>query len=81
VVIHCRKVWREISNYLEGDLSPEMRRDLEEHFANCRNCTALLDGTRNVLLLIADDRVLPLPIGFSARLRKRLENTLKAQKK
>jgi anti-sigma factor RsiW len=73
VVIHCREVWREISNYLEDDLSPEMRKDLEEHLANCRHCTALVDSTRNVLLLIADERAFSLPAGFSARLRKRLE--------
>ena len=74
MVIHCRDVWREISNYLDGDISPEMREDLEDHLANCRHCAALVDSTRNVLVLVADERVFPLPIGFSERLRKRLES-------
>lgn len=78
MVIHCRDVWREISNYLDDDISPDMRAELEAHLANCRHCAALIDSTRNVLLLIADERVFSLPIGFSERLRKRLENELGA---
>lgn len=78
MVIHCRDVWREISNYLDDDISPDMRAGLEAHLANCRHCAALIDSTRNVLLLIADERVFSLPIGFSERLRKRLENELGA---
>jgi anti-sigma factor RsiW len=78
MVIHCRDVWREISNYLDNDISQEMREELEEHLANCRHCAALVDSTRNVLLLIADERVFPLPIGFSERLRKRLESGLES---
>lgn len=78
MVIHCRDVWREISNYLDGDISPKLRAELEEHLANCRHCAALVDSTRNVLLLVADERVFPLPIGFEERLRKRLENDMQA---
>ena len=74
MVMHCEDVWREISNYLDDDISPEMRERLEEHLANCRHCAALVDSTRNVLILVADDRIFPLPIGFSERLRKRLES-------
>lgn len=76
MVMRCKDVWREISNYLDDDISPEMRAELERHLENCRHCAALVDSTRNVLLLVADERVFPLPIGFSDRLRKRLETVL-----
>lgn len=76
MVIRCQDVWREISNYLDNDISPEMRDQLEQHLANCRHCSALVDSTRNVLLLIADGRVFPLPMGFSDRLRDRLKTEL-----
>jgi anti-sigma factor RsiW len=77
MVIHCKDVWREISDYLDDDLSPGIRRELEDHLENCRHCAALVDSTRNVLVLVADDRVFSLPIGFSERLRKRLEAELR----
>ena len=72
----CKHIWRELSNYLDGDVSPEVRRDVEAHVAQCRHCAALLDSTHNVIVLIADERRLELPLGFSARLRQRLEREL-----
>jgi hypothetical protein len=72
MVLNCKEVRREISNYLDNDISPEMRAALDAHLAQCRHCTAILDGTHNVLVLIADDRAFTLPAGFSARLHARL---------
>jgi predicted anti-sigma-YlaC factor YlaD len=76
MVLNCKEVRRQISNYLDNDISPEMRKALDAHLANCRHCTAILDGTHNVLVLIADDRVFPLPAGFSTRLNQRLRREL-----
>lgn len=71
--LDCKHIWRELSNYLDGDVSPALRQDIEDHVAQCRHCAALLDSTHNIIVLIADERRLELPVGFSARLRKRLE--------
>ena len=62
----------QISAYLDADLDEETRRWLEEHFAACRRCTAILDGTRNVILLVADDRLFALPANFEGTLREKL---------
>ena len=72
VEISCVEVWREVSNYLEGDLEPELRRRIEDHFRICEHCTAVLDGTRNVLKLVGDGRAFDFPPGFNERLRARL---------
>jgi len=79
MVLSCSEIWRELSNYIDNDISPEMRQALEEHLSHCRHCAAIVDGTRNILLLIADDRTFPLPIGFSERLHARLQRELKPQ--
>jgi hypothetical protein len=76
VVLNCKEVRRQISNYLDDDISPEMRAALEAHLAQCKHCTAILDGTHNVIVLIADDRAFPLPVGFSTRLHERLRQEL-----
>ena len=70
--VSCREVLREISNYLENDLDAGLRAMLERHFAECRHCTAVLDGTQNVILLSGDHRTFALPSGFSLRLRRTL---------
>jgi anti-sigma factor (TIGR02949 family) len=76
MVMSCQEIWREISNYIDGDLSPELRAQLEVHLAGCRHCAALLDSTRNVVVLIADERTFELPSGFSERLHARLANEM-----
>jgi predicted anti-sigma-YlaC factor YlaD len=70
--ISCREVIRELSGYIDQDVRPELRRQIEEHLAKCRHCTAVYDGTRNVIRLIGDGRTFELPAGFSERLREKL---------
>ena len=70
--ISCREVIRELSGYIDQDVRPELRREIAEHLANCRDCTAIYDGTRNVIRLIGDGRSFELPEGFSQRLRDKL---------
>jgi Putative zinc-finger len=76
MVVNCEQVWREISNYLEGDIEPGLRRAVEEHIRSCKRCTAVLDGTRNVVQLYGDERMFEVPLGFSQRLRHRLEENM-----
>jgi hypothetical protein len=72
IEISCVEVWREISNYIDGDVSPELRARMEAHFKTCRHCTAVCDGTRNVVRLIGDGKVFGVPAGFSERLFSKL---------
>jgi predicted anti-sigma-YlaC factor YlaD len=70
--ISCEHVLREVSNYLDGEVDPALRAAVEEHVRGCKRCAAVLDGTRNVVQLIADERVLELPLGYEQRLRQKL---------
>ena len=72
VEIDCQHVWKELTNYIEGDLTPEMRDRIAHHLQRCRHCTAIYDGTRNVLQLLGDKQSIELPKGFSERLFDRL---------
>jgi len=72
VEIECRQVWKELTNYMEGDLMPEMRDRITHHLRECRHCTAIYDGTRNVVHLLGDEKSIELPKGFSERLFDRL---------
>ena len=76
MVLDCKHVWDEISNYIDGDIDPAVRASVEEHLATCRHCAAILDSTRNIIYLVADERTFSLPIGFSDRLRARIEMEL-----
>ena len=72
IEISCVEVWREISNYLEGQVDPELRARMDAHFKSCKHCSAVYDGTRNVVRLIGDGHTFEVPAGFSKRLYKKL---------
>ena len=78
MVLDCQHVWDQISNYIEGEVPAELREAIDEHLAHCRHCAAVLDSTRNILYLIADDRTFELPAGYSARLHERLQAEIAA---
>jgi hypothetical protein len=69
----CERVWREVSNYLDGDVDAGLRAEMDEHFKTCARCASVLAGTRNVVQLYGDERMLEVPAGFGRRLEKRLE--------
>jgi anti-sigma factor RsiW len=73
IEISCVYVWREVSNYLDGEIDPELRRRMEEHFKGCEHCSAVLDGTKNLVRLVGDGRTFDLRAGFSERLKGRLQ--------
>ena len=73
IEISCVEVWREISNYLDEEISPGMRERMEAHFSACAHCTAVLDGARNVVGLVGDGRLFQMPEGFSKRLYKKIQ--------
>ncbi len=75
----CGDVQREVSNYLDGNLSDSRRRQLQRHVQGCERCKALVDGTRNVVGLIGDERAFELPRDLSQRLYSKLEQHLAAQ--
>jgi hypothetical protein len=73
IEISCIEVWREISNYLDDEIPLAARERMQAHFKVCSHCTAVLDGTRNVVGLVGDGRVFQTPEGFSKRLYKKLQ--------
>ena len=66
--ISCVEVWREISNYIDDDISPELRGRMEAHFKACEHCTAIVDGAKNVVKIVADERAFDVPAKFGKRL-------------
>jgi uncharacterized C2H2 Zn-finger protein len=73
IEISCIEVWREISNFIDNEIDPAVRTRMEEHFKHCNHCSAILDGTRNVVKLVADGEVFDVPKDFSKRLYDKID--------
>ena len=62
---------------MEDDLAPELKMRIERHLAICNHCRALMDGTRNTVTIVADERALELPEDVRRRLYSRWTDHLK----
>lgn len=77
IEITCIEAWREISNYIDDAVDPELRERMEAHFRVCKHCSAVLDGTRNIVKLVADGAEFEVPAGFGSRLYTKLNASLR----
>ncbi len=78
--LKCEHVWSYISEYIDGSVDAQVREEIEKHLEHCEICTAILDSTRNILVLTGDARTFEVPVGFSERLHARLAKELLATK-
>ena len=76
MVIACKHVWNYLSDFLDDSLPLETRELVQRLLEHCEICSAILDSTRNIIVLTADTRIFELPVGFSERLHARLEREL-----
>jgi Putative zinc-finger len=70
--ISCREVRQELANYMEDDITSELRLRIERHFLRCDGCSALYDGLRQIIYLVNESDLIELPAGLSRRLFQRL---------
>ncbi len=73
MVIACKHVWEYLSEYIDDTLPEETRELVQRHLEHCEICSAILDSTRNIIVLTADERVFEIPADFSKRLHDRLD--------
>ena len=71
-MIRCEEILRELSDYIDEEITPELRSKMEAHLCACRHCKVLVDTTRKTLTLVANNSFLELPQGVSERLLERL---------
>jgi hypothetical protein len=79
VEIECAEVWRQISNYLDDEVDQGLRATMSSHFKDCAHCSAVLDGTRNVVKLVGDERAFEISSGAGERFYKKLKDHLAAR--
>ena len=70
--MNCKGVIREISNYIDGDLDPVVKQELERHLEHCEDCTMIVDQTCKSIEILCDSRPVALPSDVRARLHTAL---------
>ncbi|PYU54896.1 MAG: anti-sigma factor [Acidobacteria bacterium] len=71
--LNCKGVIRELSNYIDGDLDPVVKQELERHLEHCEDCTMIVDQTKKTIQVLCDSQ----SVSLSADVRSRLHATLR----
>jgi len=72
-MLDCRQVLHELSNYLDDEVTLELKSAIEEHLARCGRCWVVYDTTRRTLRLVAAHCPPATPLAVSERLHARLQ--------
>ena len=60
-MITCEEFLTEFGDYLEDRVSPEVRKELEEHLSKCRTCRVLYDSSRKTVKIVTESNSFELP--------------------
>jgi anti-sigma factor RsiW len=71
-VLSCDDLRAELSNLVDGELAPEVRRALEHHLAECRTCQVLYDSMKKTLTVVTEAGSFEVPESVADRIRSRV---------
>jgi hypothetical protein len=60
-MITCDEFFAEFADYLENQVSGEVRQELELHLSQCRACHVLYDSTRKTIKIVSESDSFELP--------------------
>ncbi|MDE2466372.1 MAG: zf-HC2 domain-containing protein [Alphaproteobacteria bacterium] len=75
-MVSCKTIIAHLSEYLDGEATPEMRQTIERHLRGCHRCNVVYDSTRKMLIITGDERIFEVPTGFSDRLHRFLDDAV-----
>ena len=60
-MITCEEFFGEFADYLENQVSLEVRQELELHLSQCRACHVLYDSVRKTVRIVSESNSFELP--------------------
>ena len=68
-MIKCTDFLKELTDYLDGNISVTVREELEEHLQWCRDCHVVMNTTKKTIEIYRDSQLYELPEDLRGRLR------------
>ena len=71
-MLSCKDLLEELGDYLDDEVSADLRRQLEEHLAECKPCKVVTDSARQTVKIVAGCRSFELPPKFSSKIMAKI---------
>jgi len=75
--MRCRQVIDKISEYIDGELDPELVRELERDLQHCEDCRVVVDTTRKTVEVFCHTEPAPLPNDVRERLNQMFRHSFR----
>ena len=80
-LLTCKDFLKELSAYLDNDLDPELKADLQKHVSECPNCWVVCDTTEKTIKVYKGMEAQPIPSSIQGRLQAFLARNCSKRKK
>jgi anti-sigma factor RsiW len=74
--LNCKSVILDLSNFIDGELDPAVRQELERHLEDCEDCKMVVDQTKLTVEVFCDSESVELPPDVKFRLHEALRRKL-----
>ena len=71
-MITCEEFFAEFADYMENQVLPEARQELELHLSQCRACHVLYDSTSKTVKIVTESNSFELPQNVSESMIERV---------
>jgi hypothetical protein len=71
-MITCEEFFAEFADYMENQVSPEVRQELELHLSQCRACHVLYDSSSKTVKIVTESNSFELPQNVSESMIERV---------
>ena len=78
-MLSCDQVLSELQDYLDEDITPDLKREMEGHLAHCKTCRVIYDTTRKTLTLVTESGVFELPSAVSNKIQNRVMERIRKE--
>lgn len=75
-MIDCSQIIAQLSDYLDGEVSPETRQLVEKHLTKCHRCSVVYSTTRQTLRIVTDCGAFAIPVAVGTQLHARMKELL-----
>lgn len=77
--MNCKGVIHEISSYIDGELDPAVKQELQHHLEKCPDCKMVVDQTRLTIEIFCGSEPVDLPTGVKTRLHEALRRKIQGK--
>jgi anti-sigma factor RsiW len=68
--VKCKEFLQELTDYLDGKITPSLKAELDEHLHWCHECHVVMNTTKKTIEIYRDNQIYELPEDLRSRLHQ-----------